>query len=256
MDPSASSVQFHLVDAFTDQAFSGNPAGVVVLDRPAEAAWMQQVAAEMKHSETAFVVDDGSAVKPLRWFTPTDEVALCGHATIAVTHVLGGHQVYDTLSGQLTCTKADGWIEMDFPSDPPVETGEDLSHLLNGTPATFTGRARENLFAELESAEAVRDLRPDLDALRATWTGRLIVTAEGEDFVSRFFGPGVGVDEDPVTGSAHCSLAPYWAERSGKTNLVGTQVSARQGTVRTEIRGDRVLLRGQAVTVVSGELYV
>lgn len=249
-------IQFHLVDAFTDQAFAGNPAGVVVLEQPADAGWMQQVAAEMKHSETAFVVDDGSAVKSLRWFTPTDEVELCGHATIAVTHVLGGQQVYDTRSGQLTCTKADGWIEMDFPADPPVETGEDLSAILNGTPATWTGRARENLFAVLDSAEAVRDLRPDLAALRATWTGRLVVTAAGEDFVSRFFGPGVGVDEDPVTGSAHCSLAPYWAGQSGKTSLVGTQISARQGTVRTEIRGDRVLLRGQAVTVVSGELYV
>jgi len=253
---SVPSVQFHLVDAFTDQAFAGNPAGVVVLDRPADAAWMQRVAAEMKHSETAFVVDDGSAAKSLRWFTPAAEVALCGHATIAVTQVLGGRQVYDTLSGQLTCTKADGWIEMDFPADPPVETGEDLSGILAGTPAIFTGRARENLFAVLESVEAVQDLRPDLDALRATWTGRLVVTAAGDDFVSRFFGPGVGVDEDPVTGSAHCSLAPYWSARSGKTSLTGTQISARRGTVRTEIRGDRVLLRGQAVTVLSGELYV
>ncbi|ATY16825.1 PhzF family phenazine biosynthesis protein [Amycolatopsis sp. AA4] len=254
MDPSAHT-EFHLVDAFTDRAFAGNPAGVVVLDQPADAAWMQQVAAEMKHSETAFVVNSGEGAKSLRWFTPTAEVALCGHATIAVTHVLGGHQVYDTLSGRLTCTKADGWIEMDFPADPPVETGEDLSHLLKA-PAKFTGRARENLFAVLDSVEAVRDAEPDLDALRATWTGRLILTAAGDDFVSRFFGPGVGVDEDPVTGSAHCSLAPYWAGQLGKTALVGHQLSARGGTVRTEVRDDRVLLRGQAVTVVSGELYV
>lgn len=248
-------MQFHLVDAFTDQAFAGNPAGVVVLEQPADAEWMQLVAAEMKHSETAFVVAAGEGAKSLRWFTPTDEVSLCGHATIAVTHVLGGHQVYDTLSGRLTCTKADGWIEMDFPADPPVETGEDLSHILD-LPAKFTGRARENLFAELESAEAVRQAQPDLDALRATWTGRLIITAAGDDFVSRFFGPGVGVDEDPVTGSAHCSLAPYWTRKLSKNALVGHQISARGGTVRTEVRDDRVLLRGQAVTVVSGELYV
>ncbi|WP_037361541.1 PhzF family phenazine biosynthesis protein [Amycolatopsis orientalis] len=254
MDPSAQN-EFHLVDAFTDRAFAGNPAGVVVLDQPADAEWMQQVAAEMKHSETAFVVNRGEGAKSLRWFTPAAEVSLCGHATIAVTHVLGGHQVYDTLSGRLTCTKADGWIEMDFPADPPVETGEDLSHILK-EPTTFTGRARENLFAVLDSVEAVRDAEPDLDALRATWTGRLIITAQDDDFVSRFFGPGVGVDEDPVTGSAHCSLAPYWARRLGKTTLVGQQLSARGGTVRTEVRDDRVLLRGQAVTVVSGELYV
>lgn len=248
-------MRFHLVDAFTDQAFAGNPAGVVVLDQPADATWMQQVAAEMKHSETAFVVNTGEGAKSLRWFTPTDEVSLCGHATIAATHVLGGRQVYDTLSGQLTCTKADGWIEMDFPADPPVETGEDLSHLLKA-PVKFAGRARENLFAVLDSVEAVRNAEPDLDALRATWTGRLIITAAGDDFVSRFFGPGVGVDEDPVTGSAHCSLAPYWARELGKSALVGQQISARGGTVRTEVRDDRVLLRGQAVTVVSGELHV
>ncbi|WP_406638910.1 PhzF family phenazine biosynthesis protein [Amycolatopsis sp. WGS_07] len=248
-------MDFHLVDAFTDQAFAGNPAGVVVLEQPADARWMQQVAAEMKHSETAFVVNTGEGAKSLRWFTPTDEVSLCGHATIAVTHVLGGHQVYETLSGQLTCTKADGWIDMDFPADPPVETGENLSHILDA-PVKFTGRTRENLFAVLESVEAVQNAKPDLAALLGTWTGRLIITARGDDFVSRFFGPGVGVDEDPVTGSAHCSLAPYWAEQLGKTTLVGQQISARGGTVRTEIRDDRVLLRGKAVTVLSGELYV
>ncbi|MFD2474868.1 PhzF family phenazine biosynthesis protein [Amycolatopsis silviterrae] len=248
-------MDFHLVDAFTDQAFAGNPAGVVVLDRPADARWMQQVAAEMKHSETAFVVNSGEGAKSLRWFTPTDEVSLCGHATIAVTHVLGGHQVYDTLSGQLTCTKADGWIDMDFPADPPVETDENLSHILDA-PVKFAGRTRENLFAVLDSVEAVQNAQPDLAALLDTWTGRLIITARGDDFVSRFFGPGVGVDEDPVTGSAHCSLAPYWAAQLGETTLVGQQISARGGTVRTEIRDDRVLLRGQAVTVASGELYV
>ncbi|WP_033295384.1 PhzF family phenazine biosynthesis protein [Amycolatopsis jejuensis] len=246
-------MRFHLVDAFTDRAFTGNPAGVVVLDEPADAGWMQQVAAEMKHSETAFVVNRGD-VKSLRWFTPTKEVALCGHATVAVTHVLGGRQVYDTLSGHLTCTKTGDWIEMDFPADPPLETGEDLNHIIPG--ARFTGRARENLFVVLESADAVRKAQPDLDALRETWTGRLVITAPGDDFVSRFFGPGVGVDEDPVTGSAHCCLAPYWAEKLGKTALTGAQLSERGGTVRVEVRGDRVLLRGQAVTVVSGELHV
>ncbi|MDT8911147.1 PhzF family phenazine biosynthesis protein [Amycolatopsis sp. PS_44_ISF1] len=251
-------MRFHLVDAFTDRPFAGNPAGVVVLDEPADARWMQDVAAEMKHSETAFVVTTRDP-KPLRWFTPAAEVDLCGHATIATTHVLGGRQRYATRSGLLACeAREDGWIELDFPADPPCETDDDLRPVLPGTTVTFTGRGRENLFAVLESADAVRQAQPDLEALRALGKGRLVITAANQatDFVSRFFGPGVGVDEDPVTGSAHCTLAPYWAGRTGRTRLTGEQVSARGGIVETELDGDRVLLRGQAVTIVSGELHV
>ncbi|HEY2063273.1 MAG TPA: PhzF family phenazine biosynthesis protein [Amycolatopsis sp.] len=259
-------MRFYLVDAFTDRPFAGNPAGVVVLDEPADARWMQDVAAEMKHPETAFVVTAQAAPaaqaarepKSLRWFSPMTEVDLCGHATVATTHVLGGRQRFATRSGILTCEARDGWVELDFPADPPQPTDDDLHTVLPGTKITFTGRGRENLFAVLKDADAVRNAQPDLNALRALWKGRLVITAEGHhtDFVSRFFGPGVGVDEDPVTGSAHCTLAPYWAGRIGRTELTGEQASARGGIVKTELKGDRVLLRGQAVTIVSGELHV
>ncbi|GAA3555138.1 PhzF family phenazine biosynthesis protein [Amycolatopsis ultiminotia] len=250
----------YVVDAFTGNAFTGNPAGVVVLEEPAEPSWMQQVAAELKHSETAFVLPGKpGAATGLRWFTPATEVDLCGHATVAATQVLGGDRTYDTRSGLLRCTKHDdGWITMDFPSDEPRESQDDLSRILPGTTPKYVGRASENLFAELSSAEQVAAAEPDLDALGNTWTGRLIITAKGggTDFVSRFFGPGVGVDEDPVTGSAHCCLAPYWSRKLGKTDLAGTQVSKRGGVVGATVNDDRVLLRGRAVTILSGELHV
>jgi predicted PhzF superfamily epimerase YddE/YHI9 len=253
-------MRFFIVDAFTDRAFAGNSAGVVLLDAPADPAWMQAVAAEMRHSETAFVVTGGEGPKSLRWFTPAAEVALCGHATVATTHVLGGEQVYTTLSGELRANAADGWVELDFPSDPPADSDDDLSAILPGVEIERTGRGVDNLFAVLPDAKAVRTLEPDLDALKATWKGRLLVTAAGDvdgvDYVSRFFGPGVGVDEDPVTGSAHCILSPYWSARLGRAELTGAQVSARGGIVRTRQDGDRVHLSGQAVTVVSGELHV
>jgi predicted PhzF superfamily epimerase YddE/YHI9 len=251
-------MRFFIVDAFTDRAFAGNSAGVVLLDEPADAGWMQAVAAEMKHAETAFVVTGGDGPKSLRWFTPEVEVALCGHATLATTHVLGGEQVYTTLSGELRAKAADGWVEMDFPSDPPQDTDDDLAKILPGVEITYTGRGVDNLFAVLTDAEAVRTLEPDLAELKQTWKGRLLVTAQGDrtDYISRMFGPGVGIDEDPVTGSAHCILSPYWSERLGRKELVGEQASARGGIVRTRQDGDRVHLAGQAVTVLSGELHV
>lgn len=251
-------MRFFIVDAFTDRAFAGNSAGVVLLDEPADPRWMQAVAAEMKHAETAFVVTSGAGPKSLRWFTPAVEVDLCGHATVAVTHVLGGEQVYTTRSGELRAKAADGWVELDFPSDPPTPTGDDLSAILPGAEIEYTGRGVQNLFAVLPDEKAVRALEPDLARLKDTWTGRLLVTAKGDDvdYVSRFFAPGVGIDEDPVTGSAHCILSPYWSEKLGKDELTGHQVSARGGVVRTRQDGDRVRLAGQAVTVVSGELHV
>jgi predicted PhzF superfamily epimerase YddE/YHI9 len=251
-------MRFFIVDAFTDRAFTGNSAGVVLLDAPADAGWMQAVAAEMRHAETAFVVTGGAGPKSLRWFTPAVEVALCGHATVAATHVLGGEQVYTTLSGELRATAADGWVELDFPSDPPETTDDDLSAILPGVEVEYTGRGVENLFAVLPDAQAVRKLQPDLGVLKSTWKGRLLVTAAGDgvDYVSRFFAPGVGIDEDPVTGSAHCILSPYWSQRLGRDELTGEQASARGGIVRTRQDGDRVHLSGQAVTVVSGELHV
>lgn len=251
-------MRFFIVDAFTDRAFAGNSAGVVLLDEPADAGWMQAVAAEMKHAETAFVVTSPAGPKSLRWFTPAVEVALCGHATLATTHVLGGEQIYTTKSGELRARSEDGWIELDFPADPPRPTDDDLSEILPGAEIEYTGRGVENLFAVLPDAKAVRTLEPDLEKLKHTWTGRLLVTAAGEDhdYVSRFFAPGVGIDEDPVTGSAHCILSPYWSERLGGTELTGEQVSKRGGIVKTRQDGDRVHLAGQAVTVLSGELHV
>lgn len=253
-------MRFFIVDAFTDKPFTGNSAGVVLLDEPADPAWMQAVAAEMKHAETAFVVTSGEGPKSLRWFTPEVEVALCGHATVATTHALGGEQVYTTKSGELRATAENGWVTLDFPSDPPTETDDDLSAILPGVEIELTGRGVENLFAVLKDAKAVRALEPDLAALRGTWTGRLLVTAPGDvqgvDYVSRFFAPGVGIDEDPVTGSAHCILSPYWSAKLGRDDLVGEQASARGGIVKTGQRGDRVHLAGQAVTVLTGELHV
>jgi predicted PhzF superfamily epimerase YddE/YHI9 len=251
-------MRFFIVDAFTDRAFAGNSAGVVLLDEPADAAWMQAVAAEMKHAETAFVVTGDEGPKSLRWFTPAVEVNLCGHATLAVTHVLGGEQTYLTKSGELRATAKDGWVEMDFPSDPPHPTDDDLSGILPETEIRYTGRGVENLFAVVKDAETVRTLEPDLGKLKDTWTGRLLVTAQGDktDYVSRFFAPGVGIDEDPVTGSAHCILSPYWSEKLGKTELTGEQASSRGGIVRTRQDGDRVHLAGQAVLVASGTLHL
>jgi predicted PhzF superfamily epimerase YddE/YHI9 len=251
-------MRFFIVDAFTDRAFTGNSAGVVLLDEPADPGWMQSVAAEMRHAETAFVVTNQDGPKSLRWFTPEVEVALCGHATVATTHVLGGEQVYTTKSGELRAKAADGWVELDFPSDPPTPTEDDLSGILPGVEIEYTGRGVENLFAVLPDAKAVRTLEPDLAKLKTTWNGRLLVTAKGDDvdYVSRMFAPGVGIDEDPVTGSAHCILSPYWSERLHSKELTGEQVSKRGGIVRTRQDGDRVHLSGQAVTVVSGELHV
>jgi predicted PhzF superfamily epimerase YddE/YHI9 len=249
-------MRFFIVDAFTDRPFTGNSAGVVLLDEPADPAWMQAVATEMKHAETAFVVTSGTGPKSLRWFTPAVEVALCGHATVAATHVLGGEQVYTTKSGELRAKAEGGWVELDFPSDPPQQTDDDLSEILPGVEIEYTGRGVENLFAVLRDAETVRTLEPDLAKLKNTWNGRLLVTAKGDDYVSRFFAPGVGIDEDPVTGSAHCILSPYWSEKLQNKELTGHQVSKRGGVVRTRQDGDRVHLAGQAVTVVGGELHV
>lgn len=258
-----------VVDAFTDSAFAGNPAGVVLLESPADEAWMQSVAAELQHSETAFVVVGGPAdePKPLRWFTPTTEVPLCGHATLAAAHVLGGDQRFDTSSGVLTCTAlADGWIELDFPADraEPVEPPEALAAGLPGITVEATAQAATKVLVLAASAAEVRAVQPDLAALVTVPSRGVIVTAPGDrpgiDFVSRVFAPHVGIAEDPVTGSAHCTLATWWAARLHRdpreADFVGEQASARGGVVRMALRGDRVGLRGRAVTTLRGELLV
>jgi PhzF family phenazine biosynthesis protein len=258
-------VRAFVVDAFADKAFRGNPAGVVLLDAPADAVWMQQVAAEFRHSETAFLVPRGPVEYGLRWFTPGVEVALCGHATLASAHVLatvvGGDRFeFATLSGPLTArVSAAGEIELDFPATPAATVAEPpgLAAALGVEPLACSANETD-LVVDLRDAEAVANLRPDFGAMGQLPYRLVIVTARGRadvDFVSRAFGgAGVGVGEDPVTGSAHCTLGPMWGQRLGRTELVGAQLSERGGRVGVVVQGDRVLLRGRAVTVLAGEL--
>src|SRR3954452_11333909 len=254
------------VDAFTDRPFAGNPAAVCVLPAAAEAAWMQAVAREMNLSETAFLVrrDDGY---DLRWFTPAVEVDLCGHATLASAHVLweDGHLPPDTparfwtRSGLLTATRQGAWIELDFPAKPqePAEAPPGLAAALGAAPR-YVGRNEFDYVVEVESEAVLRALTPDFTALRAIPVRGISVTSHadtaGYDFVSRFFAPASGIDEDPVTGSAHCCLGPFWAARLGRREMVAFQASARGGVVRVRVGEDRVYLGGQVVSVLRGEL--
>jgi PhzF family phenazine biosynthesis protein len=255
------------VDAFADKPFTGNPAAVCLLQQPSDGAWMQVVAREMNLSETAFLVKRDHGFD-LRWFTPTIEVDLCGHATLASAHVLWeqGHLSQDetacfhTRSGVLTAKKKGTWIELDFPATPVKRDGvscEEVQSAL-GIRVKSVGLTRFDYFAELENEEAVRSLRPDFTKVGQLGTRGLIVTSASSssnyDFVSRFFAPCAGIDEDPVTGSAYCCLGPFWKARLGRDDLVGYQASARGGFVRTRCEGDRVLISGQAVTVLRGEL--
>jgi PhzF family phenazine biosynthesis protein len=260
------------VDAFTDRRFSGNPAAVCVLAEPRDARWMQDVAAEMNLSETAFATRlDGPARFNLQWFTPNTEVDLCGHATLATAHVLWeeGHvsqdQVpqFETRSGPLSARRGSHGIELDFPREAvesEVNSPEERSILEAAIPAPirFGGRNRLDLLVELEDEGRLRSLKPDIRKLEALACRGVIVTSRSADpefdFASRFFAPRVGVDEDPVCGSAHCCLGPYWGEKLGKSELVGHQRSRRGGVVRVRVEGPRVVLIGRAVTVLRGEL--
>jgi len=275
------------VDAFASVPFSGNPAAVCLLDRPRDDGWMQKVAAEMNLSETAFLTpaggcgggesrgEDGIGGEPgvdaggwnadggrgrdgscfgLRWFAPKAEVDLCGHATLASAHVLWE----DTL----TAERVGGLIEMDFPAEPerPVKCSPPMLEAALGAPSSYVGDNRFDLLVELDGEETLRDLRPNFDLLKKIPVRGVMVTAESDspeyDFVSRFFAPALGVDEDPVTGSAHCCLGPYWARRLGRNELVGYQASKRGGVVRVRVGedGERVKIGGEAVTVLKGEL--
>jgi PhzF family phenazine biosynthesis protein len=259
---------FYQVDAFTGRPFTGNPAAVCLLAEPRDADWMQLVAREMNLAETAFVIarPDGF---DLRWFSPAIEVDLCGHATLASAFVLWEVGVlattdparFHTRSGLLTATRTDTSIELDFPVTPPQPVAAPEA-LLRGIRAElrYTGRTAFDYLVQVDDERTVRELRPDLRAL-AELDGRgVIVTSAsssaGADFVSRFFAPAAGIDEDPVTGSAHCALAPFWAERLGKRSFVARQLSARGGELSVELRGERVLLRGQAVMTLHGEVLV
>lgn len=260
-------LRISIVDAFTDRAFSGNPAAVCRLDEDPDTRWMHNVAREMNLSETAFVIPRGD-VYALRWFTPTVEVDLCGHATLATAHVLweSGEAPADvalrfrTRSGVLAAHRSGEWIELDFPALPaePADAPPDLLDGLGSSRVVEVRQSTYDYLIELEDEAAIRDLAPDLSLIARVPARGVIVTAPattpGFDFVSRFFAPQSGVPEDPVTGSAHCALAPYWQERLGKTELLAYQASRRGGIVRTRVDGDRVLLGGKAVTVLRGTL--
>lgn len=261
------------IDAFTERRFAGNPAAVVVLDRWLPDATLQAIATENNLAETAFVIParkpsgprDLSAACKLRWFTPTVEVDLCGHATLATAHVLFRHYLkdrdelaFDTQSGRLTVARDGRRLRMDFPARParPAEITEALVAALGARPREALG-ARE-LLAVFETEAQIRALKPDLAKVAALETFAVAVTAPGSDadFVSRFFAPKQGVPEDPVTGSAHCSLAPYWAARLGRTKLTARQLSARGGELQCEVLGERVLLTGASVEYLRGEIEV
>lgn len=257
-------MKFFWIDAFTDRVFAGNPAGVVPLERWPDDAVMQRIAFENGLAETAFFVRTGPDRFHLRWFSPTLEVDLCGHATLAVAYVIfteiGAAEetlVFDTRSGPLSVERlADGRLELDFPSRParPAAVSPALVRSLGATPESV-GQARDTLCV-FAREEDVRALRPDFAAVAALDTFGIIATAPGNDchFVSRFFVPRAGVNEDPVTGSAHCTLTPYWAARLGRTQLHARQVSARGGELWCELTGDRVKIAGHAVLYMRGTI--
>ena len=258
-----------LIDAFTSTPFSGNPAAVCLLDREPAAEWMQALARELGFSETAFLLRDEDHYR-LRWFTPTIEVDLCGHATLASAHFLWEGGIADdraplsfaTRSGVLKASRHSGAIELDFPAEPPrpEPAPEGLAEAVGVRPV-WTGRNRLDFLLLVESESEVRSLAPDFEAVRrTTGDGRgVIVTARSEragvDFVSRYFAPAAGIDEDPVTGSTHCGLGPFWADQLGKSELSAEQVSARGGAMRVRVGdGNRVFLGGSAVTIFRGGL--
>ena len=254
------------VDSFTSEPFAGNPAAVCVLPSARDDSWMQKVAREMNLSETAFLEKHADGYK-LRWFTPSIEVDLCGHATLAGAHVLwetgqlrpGEQARFHTRSGLLTSDQRDGWIEMDFPAkkEQLADAPAHLLEALGGKPV-YVGKNAFDYLVEVESEEILRAMRPNFSLLRTLPVRGVIVTSRSSqpayDFVSRFFAPGSGIDEDPVTGSAHCALGPYWATRLGKSEFIAYQASERGGVVKVRVNGDRVILGGQAVTVLRGEL--
>ena len=250
------------VDAFTDKPFSGNPAAVCILPEATDETWMQDVAREMNLSETAFLVQQEDGYD-LRWFTPVAEVELCGHATLASAHILwekgllppDAQARFFTRSGLLSAVRKGSWIELDFPAEPEEQTAipEGLFRAL-GAEAPYVGKNRFDFLIEFESAETVRKMAPDFTLLSAISTRGFMVTSRSDsseyDFISRFFAPAFGVNEDPVTGSAHCCLGPYWAKKLGKEALTAFQASARGGVVKVRVGDDRVFLGGQAVTVM------
>jgi len=268
--------RIYKVDAFTDRPFSGNPAAVCILGAPRNEKWMQAVAREMNLSETAFITRKGKGTFGLRWFTPTTEVKLCGHATLASAHIIYDKGIvppgipisFNTLSGELKASKRGEFIELDFPAQPGRQARAlpGLEKALGVRPKYVGVNRGLYYLVEVGSERAVRDLDPDMGLLRKI-SGKggksmhgVIVTSrassKGYDFVSRFFAPAMGIDEDPVTGSAHCYLGPFWKERLGRDSFTAYQASKRGGTVKVTVHEDRVLLGGKAATVLEGELKI
>jgi PhzF family phenazine biosynthesis protein len=256
------------VDSFTNKPFTGNPAGVCILPEDILDSEMLNIAKEMNLPETAFLQGNGVGYN-LRWFTPHTEIELCGHATLASAHILWATGYlspdeiarFDTLSGELTAKKNGEWIDLDFPAeyetnaDTPVEITGAL-----GVQPIYVGKNRFDYLVEVESEEMVRNIKPNFDLLKKVPSRGIIVTSRADtgkyDFVSRFFAPAIGVDEDPVTGSSHCCLGPYWKSRLNKSRFEAFQLSERGGVVRVEVKSDRVILSGQAVTVIEGEIIL
>ena len=260
-------MKIYQVDSFTKEPFKGNPAGVCILDKPADETWMQNVALEMNLSETAFLYELENGFN-LRWFTPTVEVDLCGHATLASAHILWVKGILNfeeeakfyTKSGQLTAKKKGDLIEMNFPSDLPVEieVNKKITEALN-IKSVYFGKGKFDYIIEISSEDELLKINPNFSALKELTERGVIVTAKSSspkyDFISRFFAPAAGINEDPVTGSAHCCVGPYWGNKLNKNKLIGYQASKRGGIVSVELKDDRVVLGGNAVTVLEAELF-
>ncbi|MDG6242989.1 MAG: PhzF family phenazine biosynthesis protein [Methanolobus sp.] len=258
--------RIYQVDSFTDRPFTGNPAAVCILEGPADAKWMQNVAKEMNVSETAFLYPEKRAYC-LRWFAPDAEVDLCGHATLASAHILwekgfaekDEKLLFFTKSGTLTASQNDGWIELDFPllDEEEAETYEELVEALDVEPV-YVGRNAFDYLVEISSEDRLRKLEPDLTRIAAITARGVCVTARSSspeyDFVSRLFAPAIGIPEDPVTGSTHCCLGPYWMKKLDKDTFYAYQASERGGYLKVQVKGDRVLIGGKAVTVFAGDI--
>jgi predicted PhzF superfamily epimerase YddE/YHI9 len=259
-------IGFYKVDAFTNRAFKGNPAAVCVLSSPQDDTWMQNIAMEMNLSETAFLYPLNNGYS-LRWFTPLTEVNLCGHATLASAHILwekgylklDSQAIFFTKSGVLTANKILDWIELDFPSEPETESKYPTELIEGlGVQVKYIGRNKYDYLVEVESEEVLRGLKPNWSILEQIETRGIIVTSKSltpeYDFISRAFFPSLGVNEDPVTGSAHCCLGSFWKERLHKNEFIAFQASKRGGVIRISLKGERVILSGQAITVMTGEI--
>lgn len=259
-------MEIYQVDAFTDKPYQGNPAAVCLLEEPKDVDWLKNVASEMSLPETAFILKEEEGYN-LRWFTPTSEVELCGHATLASAHVLWetgqvdkSEDIYfKTKSGVLTARRNEEWIELDFPIEAVQEefTPQLLLNALEVEPL-YVGKNRFDYLIEVASEDIVKNIDPDLKLLKEVDTRGVIVTSKSNskkyDFISRFFAPAIGIDEDPVTGSAHCALAPYWQEKLDKKEFTAYQASSRGGSLKIRLADDRVFLSGKAITVLKGEL--